>query len=122
MTTLYNAVNERISEIGTIKAIGASRMFILFMFLFEALVIGVLGSTLGVLAGVAGAYALSSTGASPRPSFGGGGGGSRPQIPPIFTGGDIVEVWLLSVALSVIAGLYPAWKASGLSPVLALKR
>jgi putative ABC transport system permease protein len=123
VTTLYNAVNERISEIGTIKAIGASRLFILYMFLFEALVIGLVGSTLGVLVGVAGAYALSSSGGAARPGFGGGGGGGpRVPIPPIFTGGDILEVWLLSVALSVIAGLYPAWKASGLSPVLALKR
>jgi ABC-type lipoprotein release transport system permease subunit len=45
-----------------------------------------------------------------------------PQITPIFVLGDIANVWLLSVVLSVIAGLYPAWKASGLSPVLALKR
>ena len=60
VTTLYNSVNERISEIGTIKAIGAPRMFILLMFLFEALMIGLIGSALGVVSGMAGAYALSS--------------------------------------------------------------
>ena len=59
VTTLYNSVNERITEIGTIKAIGAPRMFILLMFLFEALMIGLIGSTLGVVSGMAGAYALS---------------------------------------------------------------
>jgi putative ABC transport system permease protein len=124
VTTLYNAVNERIAEIGTIKAIGATRLFILLMFLFEALMIGLIGSTLGVMSGMVGAYALSSVG-GPRPGFGGPGGGAmgfqRP-ITPEFIPNDIIDVWLLSVALSIIAGLYPAWKASGLSPVLALKR
>jgi putative ABC transport system permease protein len=130
VTTLYNSVNERISEIGTIKAIGAARIFILLMFLFEALMIGLIGSTFGVASGVFGAYALSSNGGAPGPGFGGGGGGgggggsaaSRPQITPIFVPGDVFNVWVLSVLLSILAGLYPAWKASGLSPVLALKR
>lgn len=126
ITTLYNSVNERTSEIGTIKAIGASRMFILLMFLFEALMIGLLGSSLGVLTGMVGAYALSSGGGAPGPGFGGGGGGpggvNRPHVTPIFVLGDIANVWILSVVLSILAGLYPAWKASGLSPVLALKR
>jgi len=122
VTTLYNAVNERIAEIGTIKAIGATRLFILLMFLFEALMIGLIGSTLGVMSGMVGAYALSSIG-GPRPGIGGGGpmGFQRP-IAPEFIPNDIIDVWILSVVLSVIAGLYPAWKASGLSPVLALKR
>jgi putative ABC transport system permease protein len=121
VTTLYNAVNERISEIGTIKAIGAARFFILLMFLFEALLIGLIGSTLGVIFGMIGAYALSSVG-SPGPGPGGGIGGIRRPIAPIFIPNDIIDVWVLSVILSLIAGLYPAWKASGLSPVLALKR
>jgi putative ABC transport system permease protein len=122
VTTLYNAVNERIAEIGTIKAIGATRLFILLMFLFEAMMIGLIGSTLGVMSGMVGAYALSSVG-GPRPGFGGGGGiGFQRPISPEFIPNDIIDVWLLSVVLSVIAGLYPAWKASGLSPVLALKR
>jgi len=122
VTTLYNAVNERIAEIGTIKAIGATRLFILLMFLFEALMIGLIGSTLGVMSGMVGAYALSSIG-GPRPGIGGGGAmGFQRPIAPEFIPNDIIDVWILSVVLSVIAGLYPAWKASGLSPVLALKR
>ena len=122
VTTLYNAVNERISEIGTIKAIGAARIFILLMFLFEALVIGLIGSTLGVVSGVFGAYAISSGGGGPRPGFGGGGGGAPPQITPIFITSDIENVWSLSIILSIVAGLFPSWKASGLSPILALRR
>jgi putative ABC transport system permease protein len=73
------------------------------------------------MSGMVGAYALSSIG-GPRPGIGGPGGGAMRPIFPEFIPNDIIDVWLLSVALSVIAGLYPAWKASGLSPVLALKR
>ena len=47
ITTLYTSVNERIKEIGTMKAIGAKNRFILSMFLSEALLIGLIGSTLG---------------------------------------------------------------------------
>ncbi len=60
ITTLYTSVNERIKEIGTMKAIGAKSRFILALFLSEALIIGLLGSTLGLLTGVAGAYVLTS--------------------------------------------------------------
>jgi putative ABC transport system permease protein len=34
----------------------------------------------------------------------------------------LIKVWLLSLGLSVIAGMYPAWKASKLSPLVALRR
>ena len=49
ITTLYTSVNERIKEIGTMKAIGAKSRFILALFLSEALIIGLLGSTLGLI-------------------------------------------------------------------------
>jgi hypothetical protein len=39
---------------------------------------------------------------------------------PVFLGGDLFSVWVLSFTISVIAGLYPAWKASRLSPIEAL--
>jgi putative ABC transport system permease protein len=35
---------------------------------------------------------------------------------------DLIKVWLLSVSLSIAAGIYPAWKASRLSPLIALRR
>ena len=52
ITTLYTSVNERIKEIGTMKAIGAKNRFILSLFMSEALLIGLLGSTLGILLGM----------------------------------------------------------------------
>jgi hypothetical protein len=71
ITTLYTSVKERVKEIGTMKAIGAKNKFILTLFLSEALLIGLLGPTSGILIGIGGAYALSSI--APHTNPGGGG-------------------------------------------------
>jgi len=60
-TTLWTSVNERTKEIGTMKAIGAKPRFILLMFLSDAVLIGVIGSTMGGT-GIGLAYLLSATG------------------------------------------------------------
>jgi putative ABC transport system permease protein len=152
ITTLYTSVVERIREIGTLKAIGAKNTTILGLFLFEALLIGIIGASLGLVAGIGMGYLLAS--ASP----GGGGGGesesgsgtstadtndaansnSGPsgtgdgsttekqtqeseQLTPVYLGEDMIRVWFISVGLSIMAGLYPAWKASRYLPVDALR-
>lgn len=126
VTTLYNSVTERIREIGTMKAIGAQNSSILALFLVEAALIGILGATLGLAIGVMGGYAMTSlpshAGGPGGPSGFGPAGGSISSFPPIFLPGDLVKVWLLSVSLAVGAGIFPAWKASKLSPMVALRR
>jgi putative ABC transport system permease protein len=117
ITTLYTSVNERIKEIGTMKAIGAKNSFILSLFMSEALLIGLMGSTLGILMGVMGGYIMTEF-APGTP----GGGGAAAHISPIFIPHDILNVWILSVILSLAAGIFPAWKASRLSPLEALRR
>lgn len=117
ITTLYTSVNERIKEIGTMKAIGAKNTFILSLFMSEALLIGLIGSTLGIIMGVNLAYML--TGFAPH---GPGPGGAAAHVNPIFIPKDILNVWILSVILSLAAGIFPAWKASRLSPLEALRR
>ena len=118
ITTLYTSVNERIKEIGTMKAIGAKNSFILSLFMSEALLIGLMGSTLGILMGVMGAYIMTEF----APGTPGGGGAAAAHVSPIFIPHDILNVWILSVILSLAAGIFPAWKASRLSPLEALRR
>jgi putative ABC transport system permease protein len=117
VTTLYNSVTERIREIGTMKAIGAQSTTILALFLVEASLIGLMGASLGLIIGIGGGYIMSiATITAPV------GGGPAVHIPPIFSPLDLIKVWLLSLGLSVLAGMYPAWKASKLSPMVALRR
>jgi putative ABC transport system permease protein len=117
VTTLYNSVTERIREIGTMKAIGAQNITILTLFLVEACLIGVIGASLGLIIGIGGGYIMSIV-TTTTPT----GGGPAVHIPPIFVPTDLIKVWLLSLTLSVMAGIYPAWKASKLSPMVALRR
>ena len=121
ITTLYTSVMERTKEIGTMKAIGAQNSNVLSLFMVEALMIGILGATSGLLAGIAGGYVLiAGLGSS------GGAGGDTSNgignISPVFLPADLATVWAISVGLSLIAGIYPAWKASRLSPIVALRR
>lgn len=118
VTTLYTSVTERIREIGTIKAIGALNKDILLIFISEASIIGVMGATLGLVFGIA-AGSLMTGAFSFGPVRGGGGGQG---VSPVYLPTDLLYVWGLSVGLSLAAGIYPAWKASRLEPILALRR
>ncbi|MFZ0328041.1 MAG: ABC transporter permease [Nitrososphaeraceae archaeon] len=123
ITTLYTSVSERTKEIGTMKAIGAKSRFILMLFLSEALLIGIIGASMGLLAGVGGAYVLTAGFAPRGPGTGGGQpGAAAPHITPVFVVNDLLNVWMLSVILSIASGIFPAWKASRLSPLEALRR
>jgi putative ABC transport system permease protein len=122
ITTLYTSVMERTKEIGTMKAIGAQKSNVLSLFMVEALMIGILGATSGLLAGIAGGYVLIAGIGSGGASEGGDTSNAPTNISPVFLPSDLATVWGISVGLSLIAGIYPAWKASRLSPIVALRR
>ncbi len=117
VTTLYTSVMERTREIGTLKALGAKSRTILFMFLTESFIIGVIGSATGLLVGGLLAFNLL-----PIIAGFGGGGGNVPQITPIFVPETTGIVFLVGVLVSTIAGIYPAWRAARLLPIVALRK
>ena len=109
MNIMLVTVTERTREIGIRKAIGAERKSIIAQVLIEAAMICSIGGLIGIAIGyvgtmVAGKLLLSTTTDVLLPS-------------PIITLG----AFLFSVALGVIFGMYPAVKASGLQPVVALR-
>jgi len=111
ITTLWTSMMERIREIGILKAVGFSNSLIMRLFLNEAVIIGAVGGGLGMVFGVGLAYAM-------RRFF---SGEFAAAINPIFTPQTFVLTWLLCLILSVVSGFYPAWRASQLDPVVALR-
>ena len=116
-TTMFTSVTERTREIGIMKAIGARNSTILALFLVEALIIGLLGAVVGLLVGVGGGYALVTDFTSTSRTH-----DLLSNLTPVFLINDLIRVFGISVVLSIGAGLYPAWKASRLSPIVALRR
>ena len=105
--SLLVTVTERTREIGIRKAIGAERKSIITQFLIEAAVICSIGGLIGIGIGcvgtlIAGKLLLQETS----------------MLPSAFI---TVGAFLFSVVLGIIFGMYPAIKASGLQPVVALR-
>jgi putative ABC transport system permease protein len=133
MNIMLVSVYERTKEIGLLKAIGFKDRNILIIFLSEAMLVGFIGGVLGIVAG-AGASQLVPTligtyfGSSNSGLRVGvqGGAGMQSAIAsfsytPIITL-DVVGVALMTaVSVSVLSGLYPAWRASKMEPIKALR-
>jgi putative ABC transport system permease protein len=114
ITTMYTSVTERTREIGVMKAIGARDRNVLALFLAEAAIIGIVGASMGLIVGILGGYGvLFLFGSNLLPSG---------EVTPRYPWSELARVWAISLGLSVAAGLYPAWKASKLSPIVALRR
>ncbi|MBI2650830.1 ABC transporter permease [Candidatus Woesearchaeota archaeon] len=111
MNTMYTAILERTKEIGVMKAIGAKNSDILFVFVAEAGLIGLIGGILGVLLG----YIVSSIGGSIAASSG------FALLKPAYPLALIIGCLVFSVLVGATAGFLPARRASKLKPVDALR-
>jgi putative ABC transport system permease protein len=107
LNTMLMAVSERTREIGTLRAVGWSRGRVLRMILAEGTLISTLGGLLGLGAGSFGAEVLIHW--APR-------GLDTLYSPLLF-----LEGFAIAVGLGFAGALYPAWQASRLSPIEALK-
>ena len=106
MNITFVSVRERTREIGTRKALGARRRTILLQFLIEAVAICLLGGLAGLLL----SYVLFNGVEAAFPSF-----------PIDFSVGLVLTGLLISVVTGVVSGFAPAWSASRLDPVTALR-
>lgn len=111
-------VMERTGEVGTLLAIGFKRKKILRMFAAEGLALGIVGGLLGIALGYALAQVISSVGI-PMPPPPGMEKGYTGEIR--VTSGLLVTAFLIAALTTVLAGLYPAWKASRQQIVNALR-
>lgn len=111
-------IMERTGEIGTLLAIGLKRKKILQMFATEGVLLGLAGSAAGIAMGYALAEMISSIGI-PMPPPPGMERGYTGEIR--VTAGLLVSAFLIAFATTVLAGLFPAWKASRQQIVNALR-
>jgi len=106
MNIMLVSVNERTFEIGLRKAVGARRHEILVQFLIESAMLCAIGGVLGLLL----AGSLTSLISATTP------------MPMTVTPGYVLLALVVSSSVGVLAGIYPAWRASRLDPVVALTR
>ena len=125
MNIMIVSLIERTREIGILKALGMKSRTVLAIFLGESVIIGVIGAIIGialgwVLANVV-ATVLGSGVISVGPGAGAGTGGGLLSITPVLTPLVFLGAFGFGVGVSVIFALYPAWRASKLKPVEALR-
>ncbi|MDD1713269.1 MAG: ABC transporter permease [Methanoregulaceae archaeon] len=110
LNIMMMSVTERIKEIGVMRSIGTQRKEVRRMFLYEALILGLIGSSIGGVLALLAGYLISSLMLQT----------TRYLLVPsslVF----IVYGVSFGIATSLLSGLYPAWKASNLNPIEALR-
>jgi putative ABC transport system permease protein len=105
MSLMLIGVSERRREIGLRRAIGATRRDVLRQFLVEAALIAVVGGAIGIVVGAGGATI----------------GALLQKLPPAYEWQIIGAAFAISLAVGILFGLYPAWKAANVDPIEALR-
>jgi len=105
MNIMLVSVTERTREIGIRMAIGARRFDILTQFLVEAMTLSGVGGTIGILLGIGITHLITRFS----------------EWPTIVSMPAVVIAFIFSAFVGIVFGLYPAWKASRLDPIEALR-
>jgi putative ABC transport system permease protein len=105
MNIMLVSVTERTREIGIRMAVGAHGADILVQFLIEAVTLSAIGGGIGIAAGMGLSYLLAYLG----------------NLPVVVPFGWIIISVFSSALIGVFSGFYPAWKASNLDPIDALR-
>ena len=105
MSLMLMAVSERRKEIGVRRSVGAMKRDVLVQFLIEAATVSTMGGVFGIGCGVGGTTVATMV----------------QKLPPTLAWKAIAGAALMSVTLGVVFGLHPAWKASNVDPIAALR-
>ncbi|MEO7028364.1 MAG: ABC transporter permease [Acidobacteriaceae bacterium] len=105
MSVTLIGVSERRREIGLRRAVGASRLAILLQFLAEAVLLSLLGGLAGIALGIGGTQIVARA----------------QHLPFLIQQMALLQAVGLSLALGIVFGLYPAWRASTTDPIDALR-
>ncbi len=124
-STLVMTVMEKTRDVGILKSLGASRLSIMKIFLYQGFFVGILGTVMGVLSGgliiryidviadlVSKIFGFE---VFPKDIY------LFDKIPAYISPFDISVIAISAILISVVAAVYPAWKASMLNPVEALR-
>lgn len=106
INTMLMSVYERTREIGILKAIGSRNSVIMKIFLIEAILIGLISSTVGCVLGIIIIYVFPLT---------------EDIMAPMVSPSIIGIAMVLGLMVSALAGIYPAWRASKMNIVEAIK-
>jgi ABC-type antimicrobial peptide transport system permease subunit len=109
LNTMLMSVLERTREIGVLRALGWRRRQVVGMILREALALGIIGGVCGILLGMTLNWGLGYI-----PGIGG-------MLKPSYSAQLLAQVLIVALMTGVLGGLYPAWRATRMQPVEALR-
>ena len=104
------SVNERIKEIGIMRSIGTQKKEVMSMFVYEAAIIGVIGSVVGGILSLLAGYAISALMLQ-----------TTKYLFTVATAISVAEGVGFGIIVCLACGLYPAWQAANLNPIDALR-
>jgi len=104
------SVNERIKEIGIMRSIGTQKKEVMSMFIYEAAIIGVIGSVVGGILSLFAGYAISALML-----------GTTEYLWTLSTAFSVAEGVGFGIVICLACGVYPAWQAANLNPIDALR-
>lgn len=125
VSTLVMAVQEKLSDIAILRTLGASPLSVMAIFMLQGAIIGIVGLAAGVLGGLLLAHNLDVV----IPALEAVTGATLwnkevyyiSELPSKVLAGDVITIVSLSFVLTLIATVYPSWRASRVNPAEALR-
>jgi len=125
VSSLFILVKTKSAEIGILRTIGASRATINRVFIIAGLIVGGIGTLAGTIIGVLFSANIETIRQWLQSLLGVELFSAKlyllTELPSVIGAGDVVAIVVMALVLSLLAGLYPAWRAGRLDPIDALK-